>query len=409
MKRIPSLFFSITAAAGIGLFGVACSSTPEPAKPTGQPTTAPTPARTVKNSGSFAVSLKTEPGEVKSGQPVKLVFSVADGAGKSARDLDIVHEMPMHLIVVSEDLSYFDHIHPLPQADGSLVVETTFPAAGKYKLYSDYTPKGGGNQVGQVEVTVSGTPRERAQLTPETQMTKEFDGLRVTFSSDKPIRANEVLMLRFDLADAQTGKPVTDLQPYLGAMGHFVVISQDTSEYLHVHPDDPSEMKSKGHSHGGDSHKEGMDHTHAAPPAKGGPNVSAHTNFAKPGIYKMWGQFQRNGKIITTSFVLNVAEGAAQTGQMAEMKNGKQEITVSVNGDGYTPGTLSLKAGVPARIVFKRADAENCGDEVIFKELDIRKKLPVGQAVAVEFTPQKDKTYTFTCGMKMYRGAITVQ
>lgn len=220
-------------AAGVALLAAACASSSASSAPSGP--TAPSmqvAARTVKNSGKYAVTLRTDPADVKSGQTVKLAFSVLDGSGKPVRDLDIVHEMPMHLIVVSEDLSYFDHIHPMPQPDGSLVVETAFPAAGKYKLYSDYTPKGGGNQVGQIEVTVSGTPREPSRPTPDTRMTKDFDGLRVTFQTDKPLRANDAVMLRFDLADARTGKPVTDLQPYLGAMGHFVVISQNTDEYL---------------------------------------------------------------------------------------------------------------------------------------------------------------------------------
>jgi hypothetical protein len=398
-------------AAGVALLAAACASSSASSAPSGP--TAPSmqvAVRTVKNSGKYAVTLRTDPAEVKSGQSVKLAFSVVDGSGKPVRDLDIVHEMPMHLIVVSEDLSYFDHIHPMPQPDGSLVVETAFPAAGKYKLYSDYTPKGGGNQVGQIEVTVSGTPREPSRPTPDTRMTKDFDGLRVTFQTDKPLRANDAVMLRFDLADARTGKPVTDLQPYLGAMGHFVVISQNTDEYLHVHPMEPSEMKKGGHAHGGDmKHAEGSHHAHGATPAKGGPSVSAHTSFPKPGIYKIWGQFKRNDRIVTTSFVVDIADGSTSPAQTATVKNGKQEVVVTVTSDGYQPATLSLKGGVPARVIFRRTDAENCGDEVVFAELDIRKKLPVGKDVVVEFTPEKDKTYVFTCGMKMLRGSIAVQ
>jgi plastocyanin len=387
----------------LSLFAAACSS-PAPSSPSTQ--TAPTPvaARTLKNSGTFTISLKTDPAVVKPGEKVKLAFAISDATGKPVRDLDIVHEMPLHLIIVSEDLGYFDHIHPMPQSDGSLVVETSFPAAGKYRMFSDYTPKGGGNQVGQIEVSVAGTPSPAKPLSPDQKMTADFDGLRITVSSDKPIRTNETLMLTFELADAATGKPVTDLQPYLGALAHFVVISQDANEYLHVHPMDPSEMKKGGHDHHGDKA-----HDHGPAPVKGGPAVSAHTSFTKAGMYKIWGQFKRNDKIVTSSFVLNVAEGAVKPGQAANVANGKQEVVVTVSGDGYEPSTVSLKAGVPARIIFKRKDADNCGGEVVFKELDIRKKLPVGQEVTVEFTPEKAKTYSFACGMNMYKGKINVQ
>ena len=36
---------------------------------------------------------------------------------------------------------------------------------------------------------------------------------------------------------SREGRPVADLEPYLGAMGHCVIISQDTQTYLHVHPE----------------------------------------------------------------------------------------------------------------------------------------------------------------------------
>ena len=32
------------------------------------------------------------------------------------------------------------------------------------------------------------------------------------------------------------GEPVTDLTPYIGALGHCVIISEDTQTYLHSHP-----------------------------------------------------------------------------------------------------------------------------------------------------------------------------
>jgi hypothetical protein len=391
--------------AALALFAAACATPPTaPAGPNDTAAPIPVAVRTLKNSGTYNITLKTDPSEVKPGQKVKLAFAISDASGKQVRDLDIVHEMPLHLIIVSEDLGYFDHIHPIPQNDGSLVVETSFPAAGKYKLFSDYTPKGGGNQVGQIEVTVAGTPKPAIPLPMDGKMTAEFDGLRVTLSSDKQIRINELLMLKFELSEAATGKPVTDLQPYLGALAHFVVISQDSNEYLHVHPVDPSEMKKGGHDHHGD-----MDHDHGTAPVKGGPAVSAHTSFTKVGLYKIWGQFKRNDKIVTTSFVLNVAEGQAKPAETANVTDGKQEVVVTVSSDGYQPSNVSLRAGVPARIVFKRTDAENCGGEVVFKELNIRKNLPVGQDVAVEFTPEKNKTYAFACGMNMMKGNILVQ
>ena len=84
--------------------------------------------------------------------------------------------------------------------------------------------------------------------------------------------------VRFHLVDAD-GKAVADLQPYLGAMGHLVIISADGREYVHAHP--LSEAKT-------------------AP--DGAVEFAAH--FPKSGIYKAWGQFQRDGSVFTVPFVL---------------------------------------------------------------------------------------------------------
>ena len=62
------------------------------------------------------------------------------------------------------------------------------------------------------------------------------------------------------------GKPVTNLQPYLGAMGHLVIISSDLKEFVHSHP-----------------HEEGAEHAAAS---KSGPNVDFEATFKAPGIYK---------------------------------------------------------------------------------------------------------------------------
>ncbi len=62
----------------------------------------------------------------------------------------------------------------------------------------------------------------------------------------------------------------------------------------------------------------GMDHSMGAmkmdapAPKSGGPDVMFHTNFPKPGLYKVWGQFQHKGKIITANYVVNVTPGQTQ-------------------------------------------------------------------------------------------------
>jgi hypothetical protein len=124
------------------------------------------------------------------------------------------------------------------------------------------------------------------------------------------IKSGEDVMLHFQVRDA-AGKPVSDLQPYLGAMGHAVLLSADSNIYLHTHPTDGAhaeDAQAEGAQAEGDHAK--MEHAAPAAGAKGGPDVMFHTNFPVPGLYKVWGQFQHKGRIVTAPFVLNVAQGA---------------------------------------------------------------------------------------------------
>lgn len=333
---------------------------------------------------SFKVELATAPQAPTANSTVKLVLAVRDGSGRLAPDLEIVHEKPIHLIVVSDDLSFFNHIHPQLQPDGRYAVETEFPAGGTYKLYADYTPAGAVAQVSDFQIEVAGPQRERVPIVADRQDTKADGDLLVTLHPDNAPVSGRPVMLRFSVADRRTGTPVGDLQPYLGALAHFVIISQDTKEFLHAHPV-----------------------VEADAAAQSNLEVAARTVFSKPGLYKAWAQFQRNQKVETVPFVLDVQPDTTPPAS-AEIREGVQEIRVTVGAGGYEPRVLKLKRGIPARLTFYRADKNNCADEVLIRDFDIRRSLPAGAAVTVEFTPGSDGEYGFTCGMNMLRGTIVV-
>jgi plastocyanin domain-containing protein len=85
-----------------------------------------------------------------------------------------------------------------------------------------------------------------------------------------------------------------------------------------------------------------------------------------------------------------------------------QEATVVASEKGFEPPTLELRAGVPARITFRRTTDKTCATEVIFPNLKIERDLPLNQPVVIELTPQKGEL-TFACGMDMFKGSIVVQ
>ncbi len=337
---------------------------------------------------SYSASISTEPAEVKPGEDVKLNFNIQDSTGKilNSNNLELVHEKLIHLLIISEDLSYFYHLHPEQASGGDFTVETKFPAPGKYRLYMDYTPAGAGHQLGRMEVNVEGTPQPATKLVADKELVKVVDGIRFEMKSNRPFTTTQPIEISFVLSDEKTGKPVTDLEPYLGAFAHFVLVSEDHTEYLHAHP----LVDASG------------------PDARGGPEVGTQTLFPKAGLYKVWGQFRRGGKIHTVPMVINVTESAEQSVAVAKDESRVQRVEVKVSKDGYSPSTIGLKKGVAAEITFLRVDEKNCGAEVVFPDLGIKKELPVGKPVVVQLQPDKDGEIRFTCGMEMYRGKLLV-
>lgn len=248
------------------------------------------------HSDKYSLMLNTEPQIINAGEEVKLNFSLVNNETKQTiKDLEIVHEKILHLIIVSKNLAYFDHIHPEMNADGSLSVKTKFDKGGDYVLFADLTPKGEKkSQVFDIPLKVTGEPVANIPLT--TRNTFETEGFISTMTTDpSDLVTNKSTEIVVKLA--KNGKDVTDLKNYLGALGHMVVISEDASMYLHVHP---MEAEGKGHEDHGNMKMDSDKMT------KSGPNVVFHTNFPKPGIYKVFAQFNPGGKLITTNFVVNV-------------------------------------------------------------------------------------------------------
>lgn len=410
---MKTFIFTIITFGGLFLYG--CNSTAETKKENTNTNQAVSETKTAK----FKTEFKSNPIEVKAGEQTELSFTVKNDRGEIVKDLPKVHEKPMHLLVVSDDLAEYYHLHPEPQADGSYKTQFTFQNGGNFKLYADFTPKDSPQIVENFMLKVSGNERARVELKPDEKFEKIVDGLKFVMKPDADLVAGKELMLNFSVFDEKTNKPVTDLEKYLGEYAHFVIISQDLKQFVHAHPmskeehsegnHDMSKMndankkvdESKPHTHDEDSN---MKDTKSPSPSE----VAAHTSFPQAGLFKVFAQFQRAGKVITVPFVVNVKTGADQANvKKANVPEGATQVTVSKNG--FEPASLNAKKGEKLTLAFYRADGENCGDEVVFPKLDIKKKLPVGETVLVEITPTESGEIAFSCGMDMLKGKVLVQ
>lgn len=84
-------------------------------------------------------------------------------------------------------------------------------------------------------------------------------------------------------------------------------------------------------------------------------------------------------------------------------------VEIEVGAMGYTPSEVTVAAGEPLTLVFTRVTDEGCGDELVIASQDIRRDLPLNEAVEVTFTPSEAGNLRFTCGMDMFDGTIVVQ
>ena len=87
---------------------------------------------------------------------------------------------------------------------------------------------------------------------------------------------------------------------------------------------------------------------------------------------------------------------------------GVQEVPITVKG-GYTPDLIVVKRGKPVRLLFNRQESVLCSEMVVFDKITRSAKLPEGETVAIEFTPEEAGEIPFQCQMGMLRGKVVVQ
>lgn len=234
-----------------------------------------------EEASSLAQAKLISPKNITLNKPVSLAINLQDSTGKSITKFDTFQEKLMHLIVVSDDLQFFSHLHPNYKENGRFEVEATFPASGNYTLFSDYKPASQKEEVSVLKTQVPGNSPSAPPIDLNT--TKTFADTKANLKLSQPsLKAGQEVTLTFDLKQTSNNQPITDLEPYLGEQGHLVILKQSSpltkADYIHAHA---------------------MKDTPAG-------QVSFMTSFPTPGKYKLWGQFNRNDKIIIADFWINV-------------------------------------------------------------------------------------------------------
>ena len=164
----------------------------------------------------------------------RLSFRITGPGGAPVTTYAIVHDKPLHLIVVRRDLSGFQHLHPAMAADGTWSIDLTLAEPGVYRMIADFTATVGGRQLAATlgsDLTVAG--QYAPDALPAPARTAEADGFTVAYEGTPITTATQPILVTVTGPD---GKPAV-LEPYLAAFGHLVVLRQGDLAYVHVHPE----------------------------------------------------------------------------------------------------------------------------------------------------------------------------
>ncbi|OKI47513.1 copper resistance protein CopC [Micromonospora sp. CB01531] len=212
------------------------------------------------------------------GVSVDYRFRIVGADRQAATRFTVVHDKPLHLVVVGRDLSGYQHLHPTMAPDGTWSVPLNLARAGSYRIYADFSVTGTGGSalplVLGVDHDVPGAHTPAALPPPQPQATAG----PFTVSMDGTPTMGVATPMVFRVSRSGTPTPV-QLERYLGAYGHLVVVREGDLGYVHVHPE-----------------QELVDGA-----------VKVWLTAPSTGRYRAFFDFQVDGKVHTAQYTINLA------------------------------------------------------------------------------------------------------
>ena len=243
------------------------------------------------------------------GRDVPVTFTITGPDGRAVTAYDVEHEKSLHLIAVRRDQTGFQHVHPTLAADGTWSTRLAL-TPGSWRLFADFTATGGAALTLGADLAVAGAFSPAA---PSGEIrTARVDGYTVTLTGDLVAGRDARLALRV----SKDGRPVADLDPYLGAYGHLVALRDGDLAYLHVHPDgEPGDGRTTP-----------------------GPEVVFHAAVPSTGGYHLYLDFQHEGVVRTAAFVVTASVPPATASPRPSTTGPTTSTTTTTTGPGGSDG-----------------------------------------------------------------------
>jgi len=222
----------------------------------------------------FHLDLTVTPKAPKPNDRVRLRFDVHDPwKDNPVKKFNVVHEKLFHAFIVSEDLQFFVHDHPV-WANDAFQYDIALPKSGMYRILGDFYPEGATPQLIAKSIFVAGPPSLGPSLRRDYSA-KDAENLKVELATApaQPVAGTNTQM-RFTIT------PGDGLEKYLGAWGHVLAASDDLIDMMHTHPF----------------------------LADGSSQIQFDLTFPRVRVYRVWVQFQRKGVVNTVHFDVPVAK-----------------------------------------------------------------------------------------------------
>src|SRR3954453_19696043 len=241
----------------------------------GESTVAPVPGADGRTAHLAGLTLRPTTATLARGASATWRFRIVDCDGDALRSYTRENGKRLHLIVVRSDLTAYQHLHPRLGRDGTWSVDVAARRPGRYRAIADFVTRERKFVLGTT-LTVPGraTPTALAAASEHAAV----DRYDVELERPAVLRAGEEAQLTFRIS--RRGRPVRDLEPYLGAYGHLVALHAPDLAYSHVHPD-------------------GEDRAAGA--------ITFDTELSRRGRYRLFLQFQTAGRVHTVAFTQNAS------------------------------------------------------------------------------------------------------
>ena len=233
----------------------------------------------------FAVEMKPT-AELRAGQTAVINFKLTGPEGRAVgpEELIISHTERIHLLVVSDDLADYQHVHPEPTGVfGEYRFELTPHHSGRYRAYFDFIVAASLRRalVDERFEVAGAVPQSPAPS--GARFSVEQEGRRFSLLTESTdFHPSETIRFELEVFDLESGE-ASPLQEVMGALAHLVAFDTNRNGFAHMHPLLPYEAN-------------------AVAPER----IPFAFNAVQAGHYRIWAQVRIDGDDVFVPFDLPV-------------------------------------------------------------------------------------------------------